>query len=341
MTWKSQPVGRAGLCGVLSSRKTSESSLAASYLVLVGVKIQGMNLSLTPACKQTKYRGKDEHVSPLNTTPPPEDVDSGGILCVCVCTFVYGCVLVSVCLHVCLISWLCQRDVFKRPPVEQSWQSLGSADRKENQHKKPESGISKFTHRLSLKERPAKAANSTPDRPPSYRRRSLSVDWVVFRVRDRKKISWGPKSVWLSSSFFTCPPVSHPINSRGTLNMAPGRRVTERMGQLVASVAMGRLRPSILPGWVGGIWRPRQGPLWCDTHTHTERHTEGLEPPRLGSRSPWETWCHQASDRGGVVCMCACDPTLKATPTPPPENVGHCPPPHPHGDSAVVSAHQN
>ncbi|KAM7370905.1 hypothetical protein PAMP_010415 [Pampus punctatissimus] len=56
--------------------------------------------------------------------------------------------------------------------------SLGSADRKENQHKKLESGISKFTHRLSLKERPAKAANSTPDRPPSYRRRSLSVDWA-------------------------------------------------------------------------------------------------------------------------------------------------------------------
>ncbi|XP_047233308.1 uncharacterized protein LOC124875292 isoform X2 [Girardinichthys multiradiatus] len=55
--------------------------------------------------------------------------------------------------------------------------SLGSADRKENQQKKSESGISKFTHRLSLKERPAKAGK-TSDRPSSYRRRSLSVDWA-------------------------------------------------------------------------------------------------------------------------------------------------------------------
>ncbi|XP_029954749.1 ankyrin repeat and fibronectin type-III domain-containing protein 1 [Salarias fasciatus] len=56
--------------------------------------------------------------------------------------------------------------------------SLGSADRKENQNKKSESGISKFTHRLSLKERPAKAEKTSADRPPSYRRRSLSVDWA-------------------------------------------------------------------------------------------------------------------------------------------------------------------
>lgn len=48
MTWKSQPVGHAGLCGALSGRKASESSLAASYLALVGARIQGMNLSLTP-----------------------------------------------------------------------------------------------------------------------------------------------------------------------------------------------------------------------------------------------------------------------------------------------------
>lgn len=60
MTWKSKPVGHAGPCGAFSSRKASESSLAASYLVLLGARIQGMNLSLTPACKQTKYRGKDE-----------------------------------------------------------------------------------------------------------------------------------------------------------------------------------------------------------------------------------------------------------------------------------------
>lgn len=116
------------------------------------------------------------------------------------------------------------------------------------------------------------------------------------------------------------PPPSHlspslsQINSRETLNMAPGRRVTERMGQLVAWMARGRPRPSPLPGWVGGIWRPRQGPLWCDTHT--ERRTEGLEPPRLGPRSPWETSCHQASDRGGVVCMFVCVWSHLGTPPP-------------------------
>lgn len=42
---------------------------------------------------------------------------------------------------------------------------------------RPESGISKFTHRLSLKERGAKAEKTSLDRPLSYRRRSLSVDW--------------------------------------------------------------------------------------------------------------------------------------------------------------------
>ncbi|XP_037134366.1 uncharacterized protein LOC119138444 isoform X1 [Syngnathus acus] len=56
--------------------------------------------------------------------------------------------------------------------------SLGSVDRKENHHKKSESGISKFTHRLSLKERPAKAEKSASERAHSYRRRSLSVDWA-------------------------------------------------------------------------------------------------------------------------------------------------------------------
>ncbi|KAM3859677.1 ankyrin repeat and fibronectin type-III domain-containing protein 1 [Diretmus argenteus] len=56
--------------------------------------------------------------------------------------------------------------------------SLGSADRKETHHKRSESGISKFTHRLSLKERPAKAEKAALERPPSYRRRSLSLDWA-------------------------------------------------------------------------------------------------------------------------------------------------------------------
>ncbi|XP_035261553.1 ankyrin repeat and fibronectin type-III domain-containing protein 1 isoform X2 [Anguilla anguilla] len=56
--------------------------------------------------------------------------------------------------------------------------SLGSADRKEAQQKKPESGISKFTQRLSLKDRQAKPEKNALDRPPSYRRRSLSLDWA-------------------------------------------------------------------------------------------------------------------------------------------------------------------
>ncbi|XP_030196849.1 uncharacterized protein ankfn1b [Gadus morhua] len=54
--------------------------------------------------------------------------------------------------------------------------SLGSADRKEAQQKKSESGISKLTHRLSLKERPAKTNKSEQEPPPTYRRRSLSLD---------------------------------------------------------------------------------------------------------------------------------------------------------------------
>lgn len=138
------------------------------------------------------------------------------------------------------------------------------------------------------------------------------------------------------------PPSLAQISRRGTLNMAPRRRVTERRDQLVASVDRGRPHPFSVPGWVGGIWRPRQGPLWCDTHTNTHTHTEGLEPPRLGPRSPWETRCHQASDRGGVLCTLVCMRShLGSTHTPPPENAGHWLLPHPHGDSAVVSAHQN
>lgn len=69
------------------------------------------------------------------------------------------------------------------------------------------------------------------------------------------------------------PPSLSQINSRGTLNMAPSRRVTERRDQLVASVDRGHPHPFSVPGWVGGIWRPRQGPLWCDTHTHTHTRT--------------------------------------------------------------------
>lgn len=48
MTWKSQPVGHSGLCGALSGRKASESSLAASYLVLVGARIHWLLLVNKP-----------------------------------------------------------------------------------------------------------------------------------------------------------------------------------------------------------------------------------------------------------------------------------------------------
>lgn len=66
--------------------------------------------------------------------------------------------------------------------------------------------------------------------------------------------------------------------------------------------------PPLFSPWLGGWHMAAQAgtPLVWHTHIHTERHTEGLEPPRLGPRSPWETWCHQASDRGGVLCMFVC-----------------------------------
>ncbi|XP_078793470.1 ankyrin repeat and fibronectin type-III domain-containing protein 1 [Oryzias latipes] len=84
--------------------------------------------------------------------------------------------------------------------------SLGSADRKENQHKKSESGISKFTHRLSLKERSAKTEKTSSSRPSSYRRRSLSVDWAdtakmtqPMRVDQANQPASARKSASLSS----------------------------------------------------------------------------------------------------------------------------------------------
>lgn len=40
-----------------------------------------------------------------------------------------------------------------------------------------ESGIVKFTQRLSLKDKHCKEDRSQSSRPPAYRRRSLSVDW--------------------------------------------------------------------------------------------------------------------------------------------------------------------
>lgn len=118
--------------------------------------------------------------------------------------------------------------------------------------------------------------------------------------------------------------------------MAPDRRVTERMSQLVASPPPPSAQSLSLAGWVayGG---PGRNPIGVthkhthsDTHMHTERHTEGLEPPRLDPRSPWETQCHQASDRGGgfvYVCVWVIPP-CKSPPPFPPENVGHRPPHH-------------
>lgn len=56
--------------------------------------------------------------------------------------------------------------------------------------------------------------------------------------------------------------------------MAPVRRVTEKLSQLVASVARGCPHPSPSLCWVGGIWRPRQGPQCCVAHTHTSMYRE-------------------------------------------------------------------
>lgn len=112
------------------------------------------------------------------------------------------------------------------------------------------------------------------------------------------------------------PPSLSQINRRGTLNMAPRRRATERRDQLVASVDRGHSHPSSVPGWVGGIWWPRQGPLWCDTHTHTRPQKSWSHPG----------WAHDHCGRHGVtkplteegfcVRWCVCDPTLEA-PKPP------------------------
>lgn len=57
-----------------------------------------------------------------------QEIRTAGGYYVYVCTVVYAVGLFLcqyVCsVHVCLISWLCQRDVFKRPLVEQSWQDV-------------------------------------------------------------------------------------------------------------------------------------------------------------------------------------------------------------------------
>ncbi|KAJ8245800.1 hypothetical protein GJAV_G00260450 [Gymnothorax javanicus] len=85
--------------------------------------------------------------------------------------------------------------------VTQAVSSLGSADRKETQQKRPESGISKFTQRLSLKDRQAKSDKNAQDRPPSYRRRSLSLDWAESSkmTQQMREHPPGRKSASLSS----------------------------------------------------------------------------------------------------------------------------------------------
>ncbi|XP_026114126.1 ankyrin repeat and fibronectin type-III domain-containing protein 1 isoform X1 [Carassius auratus] len=59
--------------------------------------------------------------------------------------------------------------------------SLGSIDRKGTRQRRAESGIVKFTQRLSLKDKHCKD-RSQSSRPPAYRRRSLSVDWAESKM---------------------------------------------------------------------------------------------------------------------------------------------------------------
>ncbi|RXN02234.1 ankyrin repeat and fibronectin type-III domain-containing 1-like protein [Labeo rohita] len=60
--------------------------------------------------------------------------------------------------------------------------SLGSIDRKGTRQRRTESGIVKFTQRLSLKDKHCKEDRSLSSRPPAYRRRSLSVDWAESKM---------------------------------------------------------------------------------------------------------------------------------------------------------------
>ncbi|KTG34234.1 hypothetical protein cypCar_00009639 [Cyprinus carpio] len=61
-------------------------------------------------------------------------------------------------------------------------ESLGSIDRKGPRQRRTESGIVKFTQRLSLKDKHCKEDRSQSSRPPAYRRRSLSVDWAESKM---------------------------------------------------------------------------------------------------------------------------------------------------------------
>lgn len=143
---------------------------------------------------------------------------------------------------------------------------------------------------LSADQRLPSSSSPHPHACPRARTLSLFSFSFFFVNFDKESITVG--KLLTPPTTPTTPPPSH-ITSRGTLNMAPSRRATERAGQLEAPVARGRRAPPPLPspsstpiplaGWVGGIWRPRQGPLWCDTqkawsHPGWARHRRG----RLG-----------------------------------------------------------
>lgn len=95
-----------------------------------------------------------------------------------------------------------------------------------------------------------------------------------------------------------------------------------------------------LSAWLGGWHMVAQAGTPLVWHTRWETHrrpgaTQAGPTIAVGDMVSPSFW-----QRRGSVYVCMCDPILEAA-TPPPENIGHCPPPHPHGDSAVVSAHQN
>lgn len=146
----------------------------------------------------------------------------------------------------------------------------------------------------------------------------------------------------LSHSFPVPPPF--PVTSRGTLNMAPCRRATERAGQLEAPVARGRCpsspcSPTPLAGWVGG-WVAYGGQVRNPSGVTHRRPGATQAGPAIAvgdSVSP--------SLRGGPGLMFEIpprkhpklNPLLPLNPfSPHPENAS-LPPLHRCGDSAVVS----
>ncbi|XP_068610755.1 ankyrin repeat and fibronectin type-III domain-containing protein 1 [Brachionichthys hirsutus] len=125
--------------------------------------------------------------------------------------------------------------------------SLGSADRKENQQKKSESGISKLTHRLSLRDRVPKAEKNSSDRPPSYRRRSLSVDWA-----DTAKMTQPMRGDHANQSATTRKPASLSSPS------AARRLYRNLSGKFRAGTNLPGLEDSVASGRGGDKERPRK-----------------------------------------------------------------------------------